>query len=273
MLSRLPHQPSDPLPLVLQIVGYKNSGKTTLIAKLIHRLKQTNCIVGTIKHDAHEFDLDTPGTDTWRHQEAGADITAISSATRSAVISRGPEPLSVLLAHMRHADVVLVEGFKQADYPKLILLRKPEDAELLSLANLFHGRPLAGSNRAGDRDRYSDLRHQRRRTDSSSRARPSSPLKRARKKITLTGVSFFRALFSCGNADSSVNESLSDRPLHCSPPFLCAHISAYARSSIPRTVLPLPSRVNPPNRSYAHRSPLACDPPRRASRKYWSHEI
>lgn len=137
MLSRLPHQPSDPLPLVLQIVGYKNSGKTTLIAKLIHRLKQTNCIVGTIKHDAHEFDLDTPGTDTWRHQEAGADITAISSATRSAVISRGPEPLSVLLAHMRHADVVLVEGFKQADYPKLILLRKPEDAELLSLANPF----------------------------------------------------------------------------------------------------------------------------------------
>lgn len=129
-----PHHP-DHDPAVVQIVGYKNSGKTTLVAKLVRRLKQAGCVVGTVKHDAHEFDMDRPGTDTWRHQEAGADITAISSASRSAILSRGPEPLTSLLAHMRHTDVVLVEGFKQEHFPKIILLRNTEDRPLLELAN------------------------------------------------------------------------------------------------------------------------------------------
>ncbi|WP_308636041.1 molybdopterin-guanine dinucleotide biosynthesis protein B [Paenibacillus silvisoli] len=122
-------------PLILQIVGYKNSGKTTMLAALTKRLKQAGYTVGTAKHDAHDFTMDTPGTDTWKHQEAGADITAISSASRSAIISKRPEPLSDLLAHMRHVDIVLVEGFKQERYPKLILLRSPEDFPLLELTN------------------------------------------------------------------------------------------------------------------------------------------
>ncbi|WP_165822308.1 molybdopterin-guanine dinucleotide biosynthesis protein B [Paenibacillus montanisoli] len=122
-------------PFVLQIVGYKNSGKTTMLTALTKRLKQAGYAVGTAKHDAHDFTMDTPGTDTWKHQEAGADITAISSASRSAVISARPEPLAALLAHMRHVDIVLVEGFKQEPYPKLILLRSPEDQPLLALKN------------------------------------------------------------------------------------------------------------------------------------------
>ncbi|QHW33143.1 molybdopterin-guanine dinucleotide biosynthesis protein B [Paenibacillus rhizovicinus] len=130
-------QPPNRTPFVLQVVGYKNSGKTTLITKLILRLKQAGLLVGTVKHDAHDFDMDKPGTDTWQHQEAGADITAISSASRSAVISRRPEPLSVLLGHMQHADIVLVEGFKQEHYPKIILLRDTNDCELLSLTNPY----------------------------------------------------------------------------------------------------------------------------------------
>ncbi|MFC4812745.1 molybdopterin-guanine dinucleotide biosynthesis protein B [Paenibacillus sp. GCM10023250] len=136
MLDPIPGRtPADHAPFVLQLVGYKNSGKTTLTAKLVARLKQAGCRVGTVKHDAHEFDMDRPGTDTWKHQAAGADMTAISSASGSAILSQGPEPLSVLLAHMRHLDVVLVEGFKQAEHPKLILLRTPADEELLRLAN------------------------------------------------------------------------------------------------------------------------------------------
>ncbi|QHT62877.1 molybdopterin-guanine dinucleotide biosynthesis protein B [Paenibacillus lycopersici] len=134
--SQTANNPAQPerVPFVIQIVGYKNSGKTTLIAKLVRRLKQAGLIVGTVKHDAHEFDMDKPGTDTWKHQEAGADMTAISSASRSAIISNRPEPLSGLLAHMRHADVVLVEGFKQEHHPKIILLRETNDRELLGLS-------------------------------------------------------------------------------------------------------------------------------------------
>ncbi|MBM7569120.1 molybdopterin-guanine dinucleotide biosynthesis protein B [Paenibacillus sacheonensis] len=126
---------SNAAPLVIQVVGYKNSGKTTLIAKLIHHLKQADLVVGTVKHDAHDFDMDTPGTDTWKHQEAGADMTAISSAARSAIISNRPEPLSALLAYMQHADIVLVEGFKHEPYPKIMLLRNEQDKELLQLPN------------------------------------------------------------------------------------------------------------------------------------------
>ncbi|SDW48960.1 molybdopterin-guanine dinucleotide biosynthesis protein B [Paenibacillus sp. CF384] len=127
--------PSRSVPFVLQVVGYKNSGKTTMITALTKLFKQAGCTVGTAKHDAHDFTMDTPGTDTWRHQESGADITAISSSSRSAVISARPEPLSALLTHMQHVDIVLVEGFKQEHYPKLILLRSPEDESLLSLTN------------------------------------------------------------------------------------------------------------------------------------------
>lgn len=133
-LDRQP-QPNGNRPVIVQFVGYKNSGKTTLLAKLVRRLKQAGLSVGTVKHDAHDFEMDRPGTDTWKHQEAGADITAISSAFRSALISQGPEPLSALIAQMSHVDVILVEGFKDADHPKLILLRSPEDAELLALRN------------------------------------------------------------------------------------------------------------------------------------------
>lgn len=127
---------NQPKPFVLQIVGYKNSGKTTLLSLLTRKLKQAGFTVGTAKHDAHEFTMDAPGTDTWQHQEAGADITAISSASRSAIISNRTEPLSALLAHMQHVDIVLVEGFKQEHCPKLVLLRNPADVPLLNLTNI-----------------------------------------------------------------------------------------------------------------------------------------
>lgn len=118
-------------PIIFQIVGYKNSGKTTLVAELTRRFKQDGFTVGTAKRDAHDFTIDTPGTDTWKHQEAGADVTAISSSARSAVLRSSPMALSGLLAYMQDADIILVEGFKRESYPKLILLRSIEDIHLL----------------------------------------------------------------------------------------------------------------------------------------------
>ncbi|MFC0396282.1 molybdopterin-guanine dinucleotide biosynthesis protein B [Paenibacillus mendelii] len=118
-------------PYILQIVGYKNRGKTTLIVHLTKRLKAAGFSVGTVKHDAHDFTMDTPETDTWKHQEAGADITAISSSTRSAMIRNHPQPLNDLLGYMNDVDIILVEGFKHERYPKLVLIRSEDDTSML----------------------------------------------------------------------------------------------------------------------------------------------
>jgi len=118
--------------LIMQIIGYKNSGKTTLTSQLVSRFKHDGFRVGTIKHDAHDsFSLDQPGTDTWKHSEAGADRTAISSAERSAVLWSAPASLNALLGHMSGMDIVLIEGYKRENHPKLALIRDPHDATLL----------------------------------------------------------------------------------------------------------------------------------------------
>ena len=119
-------------PHIFQIVGYKNAGKTTLLCKLIGRLKASGKQVGTIKHDGHDFVMDHPGTDTWQHQEAGADAIAITSAHQTAWIRKQATTLEAMIEGMSDMDVILVEGFKSADYPKLILLRSQEDHVLLS---------------------------------------------------------------------------------------------------------------------------------------------
>jgi molybdopterin-guanine dinucleotide biosynthesis protein B len=118
-------------PPILQVVGYKNSGKTTLICKLIGELREQGYRVGVVKHDAHEFEIDHEGRDTWHHYEAGADAVAITSGGKSALIWRSESALDELAAAMQGVDVVLAEGFKSAPYPKIVLLRNEGDLELL----------------------------------------------------------------------------------------------------------------------------------------------
>ena len=124
--------------VVLQIAGYKNSGKTTLATAVVRRLSAGGRLVGTIKHDAHEFEPDVPGTDSWKHREAGAYATAITSPARTAWTMERPAPLRDLLEEMRRhpLDAVIVEGFKDAAYPKIVLLRDEADAGLLTLPNI-----------------------------------------------------------------------------------------------------------------------------------------
>lgn len=122
---------------VVQIVGYKNSGKTTLIEQLIGRLTEKGYTVGAIKHDAHQFETDHPGTDTWRHRKAGAHITAITSEHRTAIVEEKHTPLNELLQRMTSMDIVLVEGFKHEPYPKIVVVRSEEDKALVrSLHNV-----------------------------------------------------------------------------------------------------------------------------------------
>lgn len=119
-------------PLIIQFVGYKNTGKTTWVCRMTECLKQAGYKVGTVKHDAHDFQMDTPGTDTWKHQAAGADITAISSSNRTAIIKNTADPLKALIAAMdRSVDVILIEGFKTAAYPKIVCAKDVGDLRLL----------------------------------------------------------------------------------------------------------------------------------------------
>jgi len=119
------------IPPVVQVVGYSNSGKTTLICRLIPLLARRGIRVGTLKHHAGALDLDRRGKDTWRHREAGARVVSIAAENQSAVWYREPRRMEELLTHYAGVDVVLAEGFKEADYPKLVVLREKEHAHLL----------------------------------------------------------------------------------------------------------------------------------------------
>jgi molybdopterin-guanine dinucleotide biosynthesis protein B len=110
---------------MLGIVGFSGSGKTTLTVALIEALSRRGLRVATIKHDVHGFEMDRPGKDTWRHKQAGAAATLISSPrgiglVRDADHDHRPEELLPLLGP---ADIVLVEGFKRAPLPKIEVFR------------------------------------------------------------------------------------------------------------------------------------------------------
>jgi len=119
---------------VFQICGYKNSGKTTLIAALLPLLKERGLRIAVIKHDSHGFDIDHEGTDTFRFREAGAEGVAIASPGRTAVMKESEAKLEELLACYDDFDLVLIEGYKREGYPKLVLLRNADDLALLDEA-------------------------------------------------------------------------------------------------------------------------------------------
>ncbi|ERI09827.1 molybdopterin-guanine dinucleotide biosynthesis protein B [Aneurinibacillus aneurinilyticus] len=121
----------DRHPPVLQVVGYSNSGKTTLITKLLVYLSAQGYRIGTIKHDAHDFEVDKPGKDTWRHREAGASLVSITSAQKTAIMIQEYRTIEELLPLYKDMDIVLIEGYKFADYPKIVVLRHSEHVELM----------------------------------------------------------------------------------------------------------------------------------------------
>lgn len=116
---------------VIQFVGYKNSGKTTLIGRLLEKFNGMNLRVAVIKHDLHGFDADREGTDSFRHRQAGAAAAAITSPWRTAIFEERETALADLIRHFDDYDLIMVEGFKQEPYPKLVLLRSTEDEPLL----------------------------------------------------------------------------------------------------------------------------------------------
>ena len=119
----------------IAIAGYSGSGKTTLIEKVIPCLVMEGYRVSLIKHAHHEFDIDQPGKDSYRHRHAGASEVLVSSSQRWAIMHelRGaPEPsLEAQLAHLGPCDVVIIEGWKNQVMPKIEVHRKLNDKPLL----------------------------------------------------------------------------------------------------------------------------------------------
>ncbi len=107
---------------IVSIVGRSNSGKTVLIERLIPEMKKRGYRVATIKHDAHSFEMDKEGKDSWRHAQAGAEIVTISSQKKFAMIrkTRREMPVEKIVASfMDEVDIIITEGYKSGSYPKI----------------------------------------------------------------------------------------------------------------------------------------------------------
>ena len=127
----LPHKPYRPSPAV-SFVGRQNSGKTTLLEKIIAELTRQGLAVGTLKHHGHpDFEIDIPGKDSYRHRAAGSKATAILSSKRLALTCDLTQEISCseALELMPNYDLVLVEGFRGIGLPSIELLRaeNPKD--------------------------------------------------------------------------------------------------------------------------------------------------
>ena len=108
---------------VYGVTGWKNAGKTTLMERLVSEIAGRGVTVSTIKHAHHDTDVDQPGRDSYRHRTAGAREVLLASPVRWALMHElrdTPEPeLSDLLPRLSAVDLVLVEGYKRADHPKI----------------------------------------------------------------------------------------------------------------------------------------------------------
>ncbi len=119
---------------IISIVGKSDSGKTTLIEKLVPELTRRGYRVATIKHDVHGFEVDQEGKDSWRHKQAGAHTVIISSPNKVALIRDVEKDLTLEEIReklIQDVDLILSEGYKKDVQPKIEIFRKEKHKELL----------------------------------------------------------------------------------------------------------------------------------------------
>ncbi len=118
---------------VFGVTGWKNSGKTTLVERLVVEFVRRGWKIATVKHAHHAVDIDQPGTDSFRHRAAGATEVALVGGQRYAIMRETAEPpLSEVLARLSPCDLVLIEGYKREPHPKIEI-------------RADHSRPMAAS--------------------------------------------------------------------------------------------------------------------------------
>jgi molybdopterin-guanine dinucleotide biosynthesis protein B len=119
---------------IISIVGKSDSGKTTLIEKLVPELTRKGYRVATVKHDIHGFEVDREGKDSWRHKQAGAHTVVISSPEKIALIRDVEKDLTldeIRGRWIQDVDLILSEGYKKDIQPKIEVFRKEIHKKLL----------------------------------------------------------------------------------------------------------------------------------------------
>jgi molybdopterin-guanine dinucleotide biosynthesis protein MobB len=142
---------SHVIPIV-SIVGKSNVGKTTLLEKIIRELTTRGYRIASVKHDAHSFEIDHEGKDSWRHKHAGAVTTVISSREKVAVVADTQRDLTLDELRERFitdADLILSEGYKRERHPKIEVFRAAHHPRLLCGAD-DHLTAIAGDRPSDD---------------------------------------------------------------------------------------------------------------------------
>lgn len=109
---------------ILGFAAYSGTGKTTLIEKLVSNLKAKGLRIAVVKHDAHRIDIDREGKDSWRFSKAGADISIVSSAEKTACIEQRMLSFEQVVQKVHDVDLILVEGFKKEPLTQIGICRK-----------------------------------------------------------------------------------------------------------------------------------------------------
>jgi len=124
------------MPPIISVVGKSGSGKTTLIEKLIPEMKKRGYRIAIIKHAFHQFDIDKEGKDSWRHRAAGADTVIVASHGRIAMVkNHNSENIDSMEAYFSDMDIVITEGYKRENKPKIEVFRSAAHKEPLCLGN------------------------------------------------------------------------------------------------------------------------------------------
>ena len=121
---------------VIGIIGWKNSGKTFFVQKIISKLKTKGKKVSSIKRAHHNFDIDKPNTDSYLHRKAGSTQVIVSSSKRwvkiTEVANKDEKKLNDLLNELDKTDIVIIEGFKNENHPKIEIINESSEDYLFS---------------------------------------------------------------------------------------------------------------------------------------------
>jgi|WetSurMetagenome_2_1015567.scaffolds.fasta_scaffold218573_2 molybdopterin-guanine dinucleotide biosynthesis adapter protein len=128
------------MPPIVAFIGKSNSGKTTIIEKLLRELKSRGYRVATIKHSGRDLVFDKPGTDSWRQLQAGSEMAIVAGTSRLMLIKpisaqTGPEEIARVLGE--DLDIILAEGFKKSSVPKVEVHRKDIGLPLTKIDKLI----------------------------------------------------------------------------------------------------------------------------------------
>ncbi len=149
---------------ILCFVGRSNSGKTTVIERLIPELTRVGYRIATVKHAGHGFELDTEGKDSWRHKQAGASAVVVLSKGSMAMFADVSEEIKVEEIRDRfldsQIDLIIAEGWKSEDYPKIAVVREHLGEVTVSMDGLLaivSVKPIQSSVPCFDRDDIQNL--------------------------------------------------------------------------------------------------------------------